>query len=148
MKTLKERQIFVCILATFLVCVLIGCGLYALTYSLSFADTKPVDDESFSFAFPEKIPLRDNESRPVPLPLWQVNEGNGILVQVITGTNLYRSHTKNTGSTWPYALCYPTKNTDLDDVSPRLIDRPNTVFKLANGQPYYYLDIPPPSISA
>jgi hypothetical protein len=142
MRRLKKRQIFICILVSFLICGLIG-------YSLLPTSIKPFKAASFSFTFSEKTPLHDSESYPLSLPIPQVTEGNGIFAQIVAGTNSYRVPTKSTGNVRS-ALCYCDHNTDSShaEISPCIIDSPNTVFKFTNGQTYQRLDIPPPHTSA
>ena len=136
MRRRERRQIFICILVSFLV--------YGLTcYGLLPTITKPIQGESFSSTLSEKTPLHDGESYPVSLPLWQVNESNGVFAWIVSGTGLYRVLTKSTGSVWN-ALCSHLQNTDYEHILSYLIDRPDTVFKFINGQTYQHLDIPPP----
>ena len=138
MRRRERRQIFICILVSFLV--------YGLTcYGLLPTITKPIQGESFSSTLSEKTPLHDGESYPVSLPLWQVNESNGVLAQIVAGTSLYRVPTKSPG-TVRSALCYCYHNTDSShaEISLHIIDSTNTVFKFINGQTYQRLDIPPP----
>jgi hypothetical protein len=138
MRRLKKRQIFISILASFLVYGLIWYGLLPTI-------VKPIQDEPFSFTLSEKIPLPDRESYPASLPLRQVNESNGVLAQIVAGTSLYRVPTKNVSNVRS-ASCYCYHNTDSRhaEISLHIIDSTNTVFKFINGQTYQRLDIPPP----
>lgn len=138
MRRREKRHIFICILASFLVYGLIWYGLLPTI-------VKPIQGEPFSSTLSEKIPLQDRESYPASLPLWQVNESNGVFAQIVTGTSLYRVPTKSPGNVRS-ALCYCCHNTDSShaEISPHIIDSPNTVFKLTNGHVCRYLDIPPP----
>ena len=142
MRRLEKRQIFICILVSFMVCGLIWCGLLPTI-------VKPIQGEPFSSTLPEKIPLPAGESYPVSLPLWQVNESNSIFAQIVAGTSLYRVPTKN-ASNVRSASCYCYHNTDPShaEISLYIIDSTNTVFKFINGQTYQRLDIPPPHASA
>jgi hypothetical protein len=137
MRRPEKRQIlFICILVGFLVYGLIG-------YGLSLTITKPIQGEPFSFTLSEKMPLQDRESYPVPLPLWQVNESNGVFAEIVAGKDLYRVLTKSWGSIWN-ALCSHPHDKDSEDISLHLIDYPDTVFKFVSCQTYQLLDIPPP----
>lgn len=136
MRRLKKRQIFICLLVSFLVLGLIW-------YGLSPDIAKPIQGKPFSFTLSGNIPLHDRESYPVSLPIWQFSEDNGIFAQIVAGTSLYRVLIKSTGSVWN-ALCSNPQNTDPVDISLHLIDRPDTVFKFISGPTYQHLDIPPP----
>ena len=133
---MKRRQIFICILVSFVVWGLI-------CYGLSPAIAKLAQDESFSFTLSKKIPLNDKGSDQAPLRLWQVNESNGVFAQVVARTSFYRVPIKSTRGVWNALYSHP-ENTYSDDTSFHLIDRPNTAFKVAGGQTYHYLDMPPP----
>jgi hypothetical protein len=134
----EKRQIFIGILASFLIYGLIW-------YGLSPTITKPIQGEPFSSSLPEKMPLHDEESYPVSLPLWQVNESNNVFAQIVAGTGLCRVTTKSSGNVRS-ALCYCCHNTDSShaDISLHIIDSISTVFTFINGQAYQHLDIPPP----
>ena len=138
MRRLEKRQIFISILVSFLV--------YGLTcYGLSPTITKPIQGEPFSFSSSEKLPLHDRESYPVSLPLWQVSEINDVFAQIVARPSLYRVRTKTLGNVGN-TLCYCHHNTDSShaEISLRITDSPNTVFKFIKGQSYQHLDIPPP----
>jgi hypothetical protein len=135
MRRRKKRQIFTYILVSFLIYGLIWYGLSTIV--------KPIQSEPFSSSLAEKIPLHDGESYPVSLPLWQVNESNGALAQTVAGTSLCRVPTKSPGSVWNALRSHP-QNRDSEDNSSYLIDRPDTVFELANYKACQCLDIPPP----
>lgn len=139
---LEKRQIFICILASFLI--------YGLTcYGLSPTIVEPIQGEPFSFTLSEKIPPHDKESHPVSSPLWQVNENNIAFAHSVTVISSNRVPAKSPGNV-RRALCYCHHNTDSNHavISLRIIDSPNTVFKFADGQTYLHLDIPPPHASS
>jgi hypothetical protein len=136
MRRLEKRQIFISILAIFL--------MYGLTcYGLSPTITEPTQGESLSSTLSAKMPLNDGESYPVSLPLWQFNESSGVLDQIIAGISLYRVPSKNPGGVWNASCSHP-RNIGSADISSHPIDCPDTVFKHINGQTYQRLDIPPP----
>jgi len=137
MRRLEKRQIFISILVSFLV--------YGLTcYGLSPTITKPTQGESLSSTLSEKIPLNDGESYPVSLPLWQVNESNGVLAQIVARTSLYRVPTKSSGNVRSALCCCHNTDSSHAETSFHIVDSTNTVFKLTNYKACQYLDIPPP----
>lgn len=127
----EKRKLFICILISLLV--------YGLNW-FGLSNIFEPDQGLFSFDSLKGSTSHDNESYPVPLSLGHVNQSDIAIAVTRLSTN--RASSVSIGSIWN-TFC-SRLHRDLEDIQPRIVDCPDTAFKLAKIQACQYLDIPPP----